>query len=58
MSWKQRFTESTGDIMRFVAYGCLIIDGILLSIFSVWFVSEFLWHLLKWLDRVIFDKPW
>jgi hypothetical protein len=58
MSWRQKFTDNAADVMRFVAYGCLIIDGILLLVFSVWFVGKFLWRLSGWLDRVIFDHAW
>jgi hypothetical protein len=57
MSWQKSFVDRIGDILRFIAWGCLVVDGILLSLFSVWFIGMFLWRLAGWLNRWI-NRPW
>ena len=56
MSWKKRFTDNVGDILRFIGYAFLAFDLIVLSIFSLWFIAKFVYELSLWLDRVMFDR--
>ena len=58
MNWKQTALEKLGEALGFLGKACLIIDAILLSVFSVWFVGNFLWHLCGWLNRTLFGQPW
>ena len=58
MSWKQIVSEHIAGILRFTGYVFLAFDVIVLSVFSFWFVAKFLWHLAKYLNRVLFDGPW
>ena len=58
MSWKQDLIDKMSDVLRFTLKVCLFIDLFLASIFTVWFSVQFLWHLMRWLDRVMFSSPW
>jgi len=58
MSWQRNLTERIADTMRFIGYGFLLVDAIILSLFTVWFVSKFVWHIVQWLNRIMFANPW
>jgi len=58
MSWKQTFVERIGDNMRFIGYAFLLLDLIVLSVFSLWFLCRFVHRFSGFLNRVMFDKPW
>jgi hypothetical protein len=58
MSWRKNFTDNAGDILRFIGYAFLAIDLIVLSVFSLWFVTKFIYRTCGWLDRVLFESPW
>lgn len=58
MSWRKTISENIADLLRFLGYGFLILDGIILALFSFWFVCKFIWQLVNWLDRVMFSEPW
>lgn len=58
MSWKQSTVEFLSDALRFSVRACLLVDGILMAVLSVWFVWRFVWHVKGWLARVMFDSPW
>ena len=58
MNWKSSTLEFLGDAMRFVGRACLILDVILISVFSVWFTAKILWNLGSWLNRTIFQSAW
>jgi hypothetical protein len=56
MSWKKPFTDNLAGLFRFIAYAFLAFDLIVLSIFSLWFISKFVYELSLWLDRVFFSR--
>lgn len=58
MSWQKNFIDHIGDILRFIGYAFLAFDLIVLSLFSLWFVCNFIYRLSGWLNRVMFDRPW
>jgi hypothetical protein len=58
MSWKKDIFEKIGDFLRFLGYGCLIINGIILAVWTVLILLRFVWHADGWLDRIFFNKPW
>jgi hypothetical protein len=58
MSWRKTFTDNIGDILRFIGYAFLTFDMIVLSIFSLWFTSKFVYFLSGWLNRRMFNSPW
>ena len=58
MSWKKTFTDNIGDILRFIGYAFLTFDLIILSVFSLWFVCNFIYRLSGWCTRIMFDRPW
>jgi hypothetical protein len=58
MSWKQDVTETLTGICRFCVRAGVLIDLILLSVFSVWFVGKALYYSLGYLNRVLFSSPW
>lgn len=58
MTWKRPTIDAMCDMLRFSAWACLIFNGILGSIFSVYFVARLLWHSRGWCDRVLFSHAW
>ncbi len=58
MIWKKPIIETLCDVLRFSVWSCLILNGMLASVFSVYFVARFLWHLHHWCDRVLFGHDW
>ncbi len=58
MLWRKPWFEYLREVLRFGVYTCLIANGILASLFSVWFVWHFLRQLMKWCRRVLFGSEW
>lgn len=58
MSWKQTLATFLTDALRLSIRSCLLIDGILLSLFSIWFCFKFLFQIVNWLNRVLFASQW
>ena len=58
MAWKTGFFDKVSDFLRFVAYGCIAVNAIILAVFTVWFTAKFVWHLIDWLNRVMFANKW
>ena len=58
MSWKESIAEAWRDALRLLAGSLLLVNAILLSVFSVWFVANFLWQLRAWLNHTLFGKQW
>ena len=57
MAWKQSIPQILIDIGRVAIRGCMLINGILLGLFSIWFITRFLYCMMKWLGRVFFNNP-
>ena len=58
MSWRQKLTDRLADVLRFIVRGALLMNCILASLASVYFVAKLLWWTIRWLDKVIFSAPW
>jgi hypothetical protein len=58
MSWKTSLASFLTDALRLSIRSCLFIDGILLALFSIWFIVRFLGSAIGWLNRVLFNSPW
>ena len=58
MRWRQSIIDALSDALRFLIKFALILDGIMVSVFSIWFTAMFLWRLHEWLLRVLFGSPW
>ena len=58
MSWKQTAIAILADMLRFLGRAALLVDAILLSVFSVWLVWKLVFHSADWLNRTIFSSPW
>ena len=58
MSWKQTLVKIFIDILRISITVCLFIDGILMALFSIWFVAKFLHQTMNWLKQTLFNNPW
>jgi len=58
MAWRRRATEVMADILRFAVRGALLIDGIMISLASIWIVAKLCWFSTRYLDRVVFSAPW
>ena len=57
-NWKQSLMNFFTDAMRISIRACLLIDGILLALFSIWFCYKFIGHSMKWLNRILFSYEW
>lgn len=58
MSWKQTLARFIADALRLSITVCLFIDGILIALFSIWFVAKFLYQTMNWLSETLFNHPW
>ena len=46
------------NLMRLSIRICMFINCIMLAIFSIWLVGNFLMKFMGWLDRVFFSSDW
>lgn len=58
MSWHRKHTDRIADVLRFIAYAFLALNVILLTMFSFWFVRNFLGFFKNWITRMIFSQQW
>lgn len=58
MAWKQTTITLLADLLKLSARMCIFIDGILLSLFSIWLCAKILYFAINWLNRTIFGNPW
>ena len=58
MSWKQTVISVMADLLRFLGRSAILVDAILISVFSVWLVWKLVWHTGQWLNRTLFSGPW
>ena len=58
MAWRQKVTDVLADVLRFSIQAAIIVDGIALSVGSVYVISKLVWYSAKYLDRTIFAHPW
>jgi len=56
--WRDSVIAFARNILRFTLWICLVIDVLMLAIFSIAFTFQFLRHLWSWCQRVLFDEPW
>ena len=54
MSWRKTMTDWLADILRLIARAGLLIDAIILSVFTVWFVYKGCAKLKDLLDAWLF----
>lgn len=54
MSWRSTFATFLQDMLRLAVHSCLLIDGILIALFSVWFVANSMEKLMNWLKTWLF----
>jgi len=57
-NWKQDITTLLAEILRLSIRACLLVDGILIAMATVWFCGKFLYYSVNWLNRTMFDSPW
>ena len=50
MAWQKNIADWLTDALRLIARAGLLIDAILLSAFSTWFVAKSCWKLMDLLD--------
>lgn len=56
--WRQNLLATLRSILRFALWVGIVLNGIMLAIFSVAFVAQFLLHLWSWCCRVLFSEDW
>ncbi len=56
--WTQAVLERARNVLRFALWLVVVINGLMLAVFSVLFTFEFLRHLWSWCERRLFGEPW
>jgi len=56
--WKNSILDVCRGIIRFSLWFAVVLNGVMLAIFSIVFTYEFLCHLWTWCDRVLFPGSW
>ena len=56
--WKQTLLDLMRDIIRFALWIALVINGLMVGVFSIAFCYRFLEHLWSWLVKNIFTGSW
>ena len=54
MAWRRTLADLLADWLRLIAWAGLLVDGILISIFSVWFVWRGIWKLMELSEAWLF----
>lgn len=57
-NWKTTLATFLTDLLRITIRVCLFIDGILLSLLSVYLTYRFVLHTGDWMNRTFFSSPW
>lgn len=58
MLWKTDIFASMKTVIRFLLWGCLVVNLFMLAVFSIFFTHAFTRHLWDWCERNIFSQPW
>ncbi len=58
MPWIQPVTHRMADFLRFGVRAALLIDGIALTLSSIYVVMKLCWFSIHYLDRTLFAEPW
>ena len=56
--WKAGALAIGKDIVRFAIWLGIVINGVMLAIFSILFTGFFLWRAWGWMYREWFAHPW
>ncbi len=56
--WRAQLIDLCRNVLRFTLWVCVVINGLMLGLFTVWFTYKFLFHASGWLGRGLFSKPW
>ena len=57
LRWRDPVMKGLVDALRLSMRACLLIDGIIVSVFSVWFVGKSVLKLADWLNVNLFTNP-
>jgi hypothetical protein len=58
MAWHQTITDRLADILKFCARGAILISSIACAFTATYIVLKLCYFTARWLDKVIFVKPW
>ncbi len=56
--WKQSLLELLRDILRFSLWIGVVVNGLMIGVFSIVFCYELLTHTWSWLSRSVFTGSW
>ena len=56
--WRQNILELFRSIIRFALWCAILLNGVMIAIFSIAFTFQFLTYFWGWLRRVLFSDPW
>jgi hypothetical protein len=55
--WREPVMNGLADGLKLAVRACLLVDGIVIAAFSVWFVTKGVLKLAHWLDSWLFVSP-
>ncbi len=56
--WKPALLELLRNVLRFALWVAIVVNGLMFAVFSVAFISKFLWYSWNYLCRTMFGHPW
>ena len=56
--WMPTLLGLSRSVIRFALWCAVVLNGVMLAIFSIVFTFQFLRHLWSWCDRVLFTGSW
>jgi len=56
--WRQTFLTLTRDVLRFSLWLCVVVNGLMMGLFSIWLCYELLTHTRRWLAMKVFTGGW
>jgi len=56
--WRKKITDLMADVLRFTVRAAILIDGIAISVTSVYIIIRLCIHTAQYLDKVWFAEPW
>ncbi len=56
--WEQKALDRCRSVLRFSLWTCCSLIGLMACLFAIAFSFEFLFHLWRYCQRALFDRPW
>ncbi len=56
--WQQTILDFFRSVLRFAVWFCIVLNGLMIALFSIVFIYNLLVHTWSWCDRVLFPGSW